>query len=609
MCGGGAKVLMINRNKLHATSGICALLYRIFRNISRRRRWQLVALLFLMILSAFAEMLSIGAVIPFLTVLTAPEMLMANPIATRLLSKLALTTTEQIMLVLTVAFAIAAFIAGGMRLGLLWMSVKLSNAIGGDLSIDMYRRTLYQPYDVHISRNSSDIISGISSKANTIVGVITMAVTLISSVIMLSAVLGGVLLVAPFIAIIAFGCVGLIYGLLIRLTRKKLIHDSEHIAKESTQVIKCLQEGLGGIRDILLDGNQAAYCDIYAAADTKLRKAQTSSAFIGSSPRYVLEAIGMAIIAGFAYSIAGGSGGIGVAIPVLGAIAMGAQRLLPVLQQAYAAWSSIRGSQYSLSDALILVEQPMPAYINKQSREGLKFIHKIKLNNISYRYRDNSRAVLKDINFTIEKGSRVGLMGATGSGKSTLLDVIMGLLQPTSGEIIVDDQTIAIQNQGAWQSCIAHVPQSIFLSDNTIAENIAFGCTVDQIDYDRVKEVARQAQVAVSIESLPQKYETKVGERGVRLSGGQRQRIGIARALYKQANVIIFDEATSALDNDTEAAVMDAISKLDKTLTIIVVAHRLSTLRVCDVVIELESGSIVRSGSYADVILSSHLNN
>jgi ABC-type bacteriocin/lantibiotic exporter with double-glycine peptidase domain len=389
---------------------------------------------------------------------------------------------------------------------------------------------------------------------------------------------------------------------IIRLTRKQLLVDSLCAARETTQVIKSLQEGLGGIRDVLIDGSQSAYCQIYRNADIPLRRAQGNSYFINASPRFGMESLGMILIATLAYSLAQQADGIAKAIPILGALALGAQRLLPVLQQAYGAWTLINSAQVSLKDTLELLDQPLPDYVNQSVVQALRFNENISLKKLGFRYGEETPYVFKQISFTITKGSRVGFIGTTGSGKSTLLDIVMGLLQPTNGVLEVDGQAITPANQRAWQLHIAHVPQAIFLADSTIEENIAFGVPKDKIDHDRVRQAAQQAQIAESIESWPAEYQTFVGERGIRLSGGQRQRIGIARALYKQADVIIFDEATSALDNETEHAVMQAIENLSEDLTILIIAHRLTTLKNCTQILELGAGGIKRAGSYQDIV-------
>ena len=258
----------------------------------------------------------------------------------------------------------------------------------------------------------------------------------------------------------------------------------------------------------------------------------------------------------------------------------------------------------SLQDTLDLLDQPLPDYADQPASQPLPFRQQICLDQISFRYRPDSPWVLNNIDLKIEKGSRVGFIGATGCGKSTLIDVIMSLLQATEGALGVDGKAVTMVNQRAWQAHIAHVPQAIFLADSTIEENIAFGVQKERIDHERVKMAARQAQIADVIEAWSGQYQTFVGERGVRLSGGQRQRVGIARALYKQADVIIFDEATSALDSETEQAVMQAIESLSVNLTILIIAHRLSTLKNCTQIVELSDGGIKRVGSYEDMVIN-----
>ena len=586
---------------MQTTQPISQLLSRLWHHISVRRRAQFGLVLILMILASFAEIISIGAVLPFLGVLTSPISVFEHPVAQPLIQILEINKPEQLLLPLTIAFGLAALFAGAMRLLLLWISTRLAFATGADLSINIYRRTLYQPYAVHVARNSSEIINTISNKTRGVITNIMMLLNIIGSSVLLIFILIALLAVDPFIALVAFGGFGFIYVFIIWLTRSRQLRNSQRIAFESTQVIKSLQEGLGGIRDILLDGTQEAYCQIYLRSDLPLRHAQGSSIFIGSSPRYVVEALGMVLISGLAYILAQQPDGIAKAIPILGAFALGAQRLLPVLQQAYAAWQNIQGGQASLQDTLELLDQYLPEYADNPNTKTLSFEQQINLKQLSFRYSKHSPWVLKGITLSIIKGNRIGFIGTTGSGKSTLLDIVMGLLQPTEGTLEIDGLPITLDNQRSWQSHIAHVPQEIFLADSTIEENIAFGIPKNQIDHERIKQATSQAQIADIIESWPKKYQTMVGERGVSLSGGQRQRIGIARALYKQADVIIFDEATSALDNETEEAVMQAIEELSENLTILIIAHRLTTLKKCSQVVEIADGSISRIGTYKEM--------
>lgn len=578
-------------------------LCRLWDNISMRRRRQMLMLLVLMFFSTLAEILSIGAVLPFLGVLTAPEHIFELSVAQPFIRSLNLTEPKQLLLPLTIAFAIAALIAGAMRLLMIWASSRISFAVGADLSISIYRRTLYQPYATHCSRNSSEVINGVSGKVDVIIySIIVPGLAFISSSIMLIGILITLMVLDPIAALLAFSGFGLIYAVIIRLIRNRLLINSQINARESTQVVKSLQEGLGGIRDILIDGSQDIYCQIYRSADLSLRRSQGNSMFISSSPRYGMEALGMILIAMLAYSLAQQADGIAKAIPILGALALGAQRFLPMLQQVYASWTTILGSQASLENVLALLEQPLPEYANQPAPQPLPFNNQISIKNLDFRYSLQAPYVLKNISLTIDKGSCVGFVGSTGSGKSTLLDIVMGLLQPTDGVIEVDGKIITPSNNRNWQTHIAHVPQAIFLADSTIQENIAFGIPKNQIDLERVRMSAKKAKIAECIEGWPMQYQTLVGERGVRLSGGQRQRIGIARALYKQADIIIFDEATSALDNETEQEVMDAIDDLSGEITLLIIAHRLTTLKNCTQIVELSSGTIKRVGTYAEIV-------
>lgn len=583
---------------------IPSLLRRLWQHIDQRRRVQFGLLFLVMILASFAEVISIGAVLPFLGALTAPERLFSEPLVQPVILLLNLTEPKQLLLPLTTIFAIGALISGVMRIVLLATQTRLSHAIGADFSISIYRRTLYQPYTVHVARNSSEVIAGITTKANGVVDTTVLPVlNILSSAVMLTFILLALLSIEPMVATSALTGFGVIYVVVILITKKALIRDSQRINHESNQVLKALQEGLGGIRDVLIDGTQSTYCKIYRNADLPLRRATANIAIISGCPRYGIEALGMILIAGLAYSLASSPLGITQAIPVLGALALGAQRLLPMLQQAYSSWSAMRGGQASLFETLNLLDQPLPASSKEIFMPPMPFKSHIVLSNIGFKYTEITPWVLHHgFSLTIKKGSCIGIIGGTGSGKSTLLDIIMGLLEPTLGSLVVDGVIVTQENNHAWQSHIAHVPQAIFLADSTISENIAFGVPLEKIDHVRVHQAAQKAQIAKTIESWDKQYNTLVGERGVRLSGGQRQRIGIARALYKEANVLVFDEATSALDNDTECSVIEAIDKLDGELTVIMVAHRLTTLKKCTEIVNLVGGEIVQIGSYQEIV-------
>lgn len=587
-----------------SSPSLLALLKRLWSHISSKRRAQFKALFFLMILASLAEVISIGSVLPFLGVLANPDSVFQSKFVAPLITIFNVESTNNLLFLLTIFFILGALFSGVMRIILLWAQTNLGHAICADLSIDFYRRTLYQPYSFHLTKNSSEVISGITSKSSMIVHQVLLPVlTILSSFLMLTAIMSALLCIQPAIALTAFLSFGLIYLVVILVSKRALVKNSQCINDESTKVIKALQEGLGGIRDVLIDGTQSIYCNIYQQADLPMRRAHASITIISAGPRYVIEALGMILIASLAYSMSGGVGGdYASSIPILGALALGAQRMLPVLQQSYASWSAMRASQASLLDVLDMLDKPLPVNLDSFSAHEVLFSKGVEICDLSFKYADDRPFVLNKVNLFIKKGSRVGFIGATGSGKSTLLDIIMGLLEPTSGALMVDGEPISRKNSRAWQSHIAHVPQTIFLADTTIAENIAFGVPFDKIDFSRVKEAARRAQISSAIESWEKSYETIVGERGLRLSGGQRQRIGIARALYKNADVFILDEATSALDNETERAVVASMESLNRDLTFIIVAHRLTSLKGCDQIIELENGAIRRISSYENIV-------
>jgi ABC-type multidrug transport system fused ATPase/permease subunit len=578
--------------------GILNLLVRIWRHLSRRRRRQFWLVLGLMLISAFAEIVSLGAVLPFLGILIEPERVFSNPLATGVVQALDITSADQLVLPLTLAFIALALMAGGIRIFLLWVSTRLAYACATDFSVDVYERTLYQPYRVHVSRSSNEVISAITQKVDHVVAVLSSLLLFISSVVLLGAIMSTLVAIDPQIAFIAATGFGLIYGLVTWLIRHRLRKNSQRIAREETQVVKALQEGLGGIRDVLLDGTQRVYCNIFLRAQHPLKRAWGNNLFIGGSPRFAMEAMGITLISSLAYGLSIKYGGLSTILPTLGALVLGMQRLLPALQQGYSAWTVIIGSHDSIADVIELLDQPLPAEELEASLEPLHFEDSILFENVYFRYSSDGPWVLDGLNLTIPKGARVGFVGSTGSGKSTTLDLLMGLLFPTEGKLLVDGQNISGNRIRAWQRSIAHVPQSIYLADSTIAENIAFGVPLEDIDLGKVKQAAQMAQIAEFIESRPEGYNAFVGERGIRISGGQRQRIGIARALYKQATVLVFDEATSALDNETERSVMRAIKELNSNFTILLIAHRLTTIQDCDVILELEHGKVVAQGTY-----------
>jgi len=573
---------------------------QLWKHVKKRRKKQFSILLVGTIFASFSEMISIGAAIPFLGALVAPEVIFENIYFKPFIYLFGITKPEQILMPLTIVFGVGALLAGLMRMIVLWATTRLSFATGHDLGIDIFAKTLHQPYEKHLNRNSSEVINGISMKIDRVIFFIILPfINIVTSFLLLIFILLALFSINPLISLVTFGSFGLIYFVIASLSKKQLLLNGKILATESTNRIKALQEGLGGIRDVLIDNSQHNYTEVFKDADYPMRRAQGRNVFLNQSPRYGMEALGMVAIAALAFTLSQIEGNAISFIPVLGTVALGAQRLLPALQQLYGSWSLIQDGRAVFKDALDLLSQTIPDQDPLDEKSRLPFNNKIEFKDVSFAYEGSEEeVVLKDINFSIKKGDCIGIVGKTGSGKSTLLDILMCLLQPSDGSILIDGVEITEKNKRAWQTNIAHVPQSIFLPDSTVEESIAFGRKKEIINHERVVEVARKASLSKAIEEWPKKYQTIVGERGEKLSGGQRQRIGIARALYKKADVIIFDEATSALDSETESEVLKSIQGLEEELTIIMVAHRVSTLNKCNKIIEINDKTIVNKTDY-----------
>jgi ABC-type multidrug transport system fused ATPase/permease subunit len=587
---------------MEPTRSITKIFLQLWKHLSKRRKFQFSALLVLMTVASIMEILNIGAVVPLVSSLLDSNYVPEGKLLNQVLGMLSIDTNVSRLYFFTVIFCVATLITNGVKFLVLWLNVRLSLASGADLSYLAFRNTLYQPYAIHISRNSGDVIHGVLAKVADAASTINSVLNLITSVVMVLVVFATIFYINPIVAISSFFGFGIVYLVVILLTRDRLTESSKAYTRESALVIKALIEGLAGIRDVLIDGTQEFYARIFSNSDLKSRRAKGNIQLISASPRFIVETLGIFVMVAIVYLMSTDENGLIGAIPVIGAFILGAQRLIPMLHNMYVSWSSIQGNKTALLEALELLDQPMPLNALNRAPIPISFSKKIKLNSISFKYKQTSPNVLENINLKIDKGSIVGFIGKTGCGKSTLLDIIMGLLRPCEGWIEIDEVKIDEDSLRGWQSNIAHVPQNIFLCDGTIEENIAFGIPVNQIDIAKVKFAAETAQIAKEIESLDNAYKTRIGERGVWLSGGQRQRIGIARALYKRASIIILDEATSALDSDTEVRVINAISNLNSDEndrpTLVMVAHRLTTLKSCSKIYKLGDGKILSEYTY-----------
>lgn len=580
------------------------LLVDLWRHLAYRRKSQFLMLAILLPLGGVAEVISLGAVLPLLTVLMRPENVFKYEYIKNIAEIFSITNAEQLVTLLFFIFGALVIVSAAFRIALLWIMTSVAFGCGADLCAKVYKVTLYQPYSKHITQHSSGVITGIAGKVAGCAVILQQILLLSNAAVMASMIVIAMFLISPLIALMSAIGFGAVYICISKFSRSRLQKNSEEIAIESENLIRSLQEGLGAIRDILIDGTQPIFISAYQKTDVALRKAQCNNNVIAASPRFVVEAFGIILIAIVSFYYSFRASGLIEVLPVLGMLVLAAQRLLPALQQIYAAWACVVGMQASLIDAISLLNQKMPICQDGRKVEELVFAEKIEAKSLSFKYSPEGAIVLNDISFIIPIGSRVGIVGATGSGKSTLLDILMGLLQPTTGSLLVDEQAVNGDKIKQWQKIIAHVPQSIYLTNASLAENIAFGVPLEKIDMKRVQNVAKQAQISDFIDGLEYGYATSAGERGARLSGGQRQRIGIARALYKNAKVLMLDEATSALDEVTEKYVMDTIEGLGRGITILIIAHRLSTLEKCEYLYKVENGhlSVIRNGSELGVL-------
>jgi ATP-binding cassette subfamily B protein len=549
-------------------------------------------------LGAAAELLSLGAVIPFIAVLAKPAAAAGHP-AMALLMRFLGIGVDRLPLAVGILFGGMVLVSTAVRLLLMWANIRFANGLGAEIGEMLYARTLHRPYAFHVSRNTSEIIGSMNKVQKLIIGFVQPLLAGLTAALLATAIVGLLVVVNPAVALGGAVAFGGSYFVIASVVRRRLRRNGVVIAKANNQRVQALQEGLGGIRDVILDHAQGIYSRRFSRIEQRFRRAQASSQFDSMFPRIAVEAVGIVLLVGFALLYSGSGKDLVALLPMIGLLAMGAQRLIPLMQQVYTGWSAAVSSERSMDDVLALLDfHPEPA-----SSGVVEFRNEIQMDQVSFSYATvEGPLVLSAIDLRIGRGERIGIAGATGSGKSTLVDLLMGLLVPSSGRFTVDGVAINAKNATAWQRNIAHVPQSIYLSDATIAENIAFGVEPGKIDHHRMEAAARAAQIHEHIASLADGYRTMVGERGVRLSGGQRQRIGIARALYKEAPVLVLDEATSALDDETERRVMEGIIQSARATTIIMIAHRLSTMSRCDRIVHLRQGRIDRTTGYPELV-------
>ncbi len=570
-------------------TGVGKIFAQLYRLMSPAQQRQFHRLLGLMLLGAGAELVLVASAVPFLALLSgngdAESFGPLGPV-------LRTTGLGGDLLIGRVApiFIVAVLAASIVRLLLSWLNQGFVLGVGHALAVEAQRRILLQPYSFHIEHRTSESIAALDKVQILTFGVLQQAMTTIVAGIMGLAIMALLISIDAAVALAAAAVLGLAYWLISRLTARRLAHNSEMVGTAYDQRVKVIQESSGGIRDLIIDQTQGLYLEEFRKIDRRLARAQATTIFIAGSPRYLLEGAALIFVAALAVVLSSREGGLGHALPVLGAIALGGLRLLPLVQQAFSSWATLTANRSVVGQVLHLLSLPLPRK-RVDDPAGLPFRRSIELTDVSFAYPTRSAPAVDKANLEIRRGEHLGISGETGSGKSTLADLVMGLLPPQSGSILVDGVVLGGTNVEAWRRNIAHVSQSIFLADASIARNIAFSVAEEQLDMARVRSAAAEAEIAEFVEALPEKYETVVGERGVRLSGGQRQRIAIARALYKGSPLLVLDEATNALDPETESKVLANLFA-DSARTVLIIAHRRSALQHCDRVIRVADGQV-----------------
>jgi ABC-type multidrug transport system fused ATPase/permease subunit len=559
-----------------------------------KRRKHFFFLIFLIFFGALTEFISIGLLIPLIAAISNPDIIFANKYSKYFVELIGVSNKNNFLVISFIVFALAAIFTGFVRVLLIKYTASLSYQIGSDLNLSVYKRILSQTFEEQAGEDKSLLINLIITKTKLVVtGLIYPAITALSSITIASVILCLLIFINPLITILTAFVILLVYSTITFIFRLGMNNRSKLIAKNSSRIVLFLQESLGSIRDIILDNAHSNFYKKFSDIDIPLQKSEGEIIVIGQCPKYLIESFGMVLLAFIALILIKFSHDLNEVLITMAVIALSAQRLLPLAQNIYFSFSSIRSVSESLYDVLEVLKKPIHSFPNSHEMQNLSFNKSIILKNISYAYPKERNAVFKGITLRINQGDRIGIIGDSGCGKSTFLDLLMGLIQPTSGSIYVDGIKLTKYNLQKWQKNISHVPQNIFLINESIKNNIIFLSEQDHINLDLLDKVCNIAQLKSFVGDSLNGINKIVGDRGEKLSGGQRQRIGLARAMYKNPTVFILDEATSALDGKTEQKIIQAIHNSFKQSTIIMVTHRMSTLKHCNKVFKLEGKKIV----------------
>ena len=569
-------------------------------------RVRAIWVLFIAMGLAILEAVGVASIMPFLAVLGDPDSIERIAPLRLAYNGLGFDSREEFLIALGVAAVVVLVLAGLYKLVASIVMARFVNLRRHSISRRLLEHYLAQPYAFFLGRNTSELTKGVVSETEQMIGgVLRPLVDLVAQSMVVLLIGAFLVAINPLAALLVGLILGGIYLAVFAFIRRRASRYGRERVEANRRRFRAVAESFGAIKEIKLRGCEAYYLNHYDGPSKRMAQLRTRQTVFGATPRFVLESTAMVVLMAVTLSMIGGERSLGELLPLIGAYAMAGFRLLPAVQKVYANSVSLRfgfAAAQNLLNEMGGLRTIRESETTRSRSSSLALKRRIELRNVSFRYGPNLPPALSDLNVVIPACTSVGIVGTTGAGKTTFVDVLLGLLSPESGEILVDDVPLGPANRAAWQKRVGYVPQSIYLADDTVAANIAFGRRQGGADQAAVQRAAQAAQIADFIESMPESYQSRFGERGVRLSGGQRQRLGIARALYDDPDLLVFDEGTSALDSETEAAIMDAIYLLARRKTIILIAHRISTVRNCDQILVLEQGRVVASGRFEELM-------
>jgi ABC-type multidrug transport system fused ATPase/permease subunit len=574
--------------------------------LTPKERKRALLLLIMLLFMALLDLLGVASILPFITVLANPSLIETNAILNKIFlfsNTLGIKNNNDFFFALGIIVFAILVISLSFKALITYVKLRFTGMLEYNIGRRLVEGYLHQPYSWFLNRNSADLGKTILSEvSNVIDGGINQLLELIARSFTSIGIITLLIIVDPKIALITGLLVAVIYGLIVYSLQNYLSRSGQERLKNNELRYLAVNEAFGAAKEIKVGGLEQAFIKRFSVSTEIMVRINSSAQVMAQVPRLILEAIAFGGILLILLYFITKKGGFNHALPIISLYAFAGYRLMPAIQSIYASLISLILSSPSIKKLYSDIKSLENFNIN-QDEGVLSFNRSISLKNIHYNYQDSSRHALKDISLSIPAKSTVGLVGVTGSGKTTTVDIILGLLQAQKGTLDVDGKVITQQNLRSWQRSIGYVPQHIYLSDDTVASNIAFGLELKNISQASVERASRIANLhEFIVNELPKKYQTTIGERGVRLSGGQRQRIGIARALYHNPQVLILDEATSALDNETEKVVMDAVNNISKDITIILIAHRLNTVKKCDIIFKFDKGMLIGQGSYDKII-------